>query len=404
MEPAPKPVLQLSDRVERISLSPTGAVLIAAERLRAQGVDVMNFGVGEPDFPTPDHIKQAAVRAIGENRTKYTPTPGIGPLREAVCQWHQREFQTSYHPSEAVITVGGKQALFNALSALINHGDEVLLPAPYWVSYPDMIGYVGAEARIVHTKATDGFRLHAAQVEPLIGPRTRAILVNSPNNPTGAVIPNDEFVRLLELCRSRNIWLITDECYSHFLYDDHKPFSIAAVPGAKENVIVAGSLSKTFSMTGWRLGFALGPKPVIDAMIKLQSQSTSNPTSISQYAALEALTGPMDSVQAMLAEYARRRDAVMEGFSNIPGLFCAKPEGAFYAFPNIEGTARVRALREKHDVADTARIAVDLLEEARVAVVAGEAFGAPGHIRISYAASLDRVKDGIELMGKFLNA
>lgn len=404
MEPAMKAVLQLSDSVERISLSPTGAVLIAAERLRAQGIDVMNFGVGEPDFPTPEPIKQAAIRALAENRTKYTPTPGIGPLREAVCQWHKREFGTDYQSGEAVITVGGKQALFNALCALVNHGDEVLLPAPYWVSYPDMIAYVGAEARIVRTKPTDGFRLRAAEVEPLVGPRTRALIVNSPNNPTGAVIPNDEFAKLVELCRSRSLWLITDECYSHFLYDGHKPFSAAALPGAKENVIVAGSLSKTFSMTGWRIGFALGPKFVIDAMIKLQSQSTSNPTSISQYAALEAVTGSMDSVQSMLAEYARRRDAVMEGLGKIRGVFCPKPEGAFYAFPNIDGTPHVQALREKREVADTARIAVDLLEDARVAVVAGEAFGAPGHIRLSYATSLDRVKEGIERLGRFLAA
>ena len=402
MQPAPKAAPQLADRVERISLSPTGAVLIEAERLKARGIDVVNFGVGEPDFPTPDHIKQAAVRALEQNFTKYTPTPGIGPLREALCQWHRREFGSAYEMTESVVTVGGKQALFNALGALVNEGEEVLVPAPYWVSYPDMIRYVGAEPRFVETDPSDGFRLRAAQVEPLINPKTRVLLVNSPNNPTGAVVPNDEFERLIELCRRRNIWLLSDECYSHFLYGEHKPFSVAGLADAKSHVIIAGSCSKTFSMTGWRIGFALGPKPIIDAMIKLQSQSTSNPTSISQHAALAALTGPMDSVRKMLEEYGRRRAVVLEGLAATAGVTCAAPEGAFYAFPNVENTPRVRSLREKKEPADTARIAVDLLNEARVATVAGEAFGAPGYLRISYATAIDRVREGVDRMRKFL--
>jgi aspartate aminotransferase len=404
MQPVSKVVPQLADRVERISLSPTGAVLIEAERMRARGIDVVNFGVGEPDFPTPEHIKQAAIRALDQNLTKYTATPGIAPLREALCQWHRREFGTAYEPAESVITVGGKQALFNALGSLVNEGEEVLVPAPYWVSYPDMVRYVGAEPRFVETDPADGFRLRAAQVEPLIGPKTRVLLVNSPNNPTGAVVRNEEFARLVDLCRRHDVWLLTDECYSHFLYGEHKPFSAASLPDAKSHVIVAGSLSKTFSMTGWRVGFALGPKPIIDAMIKLQSQSTSNPTSISQYAAVAALSGSMDSVQAMLAQYARRRDAVLEEFAAIPGVTCAPPEGAFYAFPNVENTPRVRGLREKKEPADTARIAVDLLAEAHVGTVAGEAFGAPGYLRISYAADIERVREGIRRMKKFLSS
>jgi aspartate aminotransferase len=404
MQPATQPSIQLADRIERISLSPTGAVLIAAERLRAQGIDVVNFGVGEPDFPTPEHIKQAAVRALEQNFTKYTPTPGIGPLREAVCQWHKREFGTSYELAESVITVGGKQALFNALSVLVNEGDGVIVPAPYWVSYPDMIRFVGGEPRIVHTNPADGFRLRASEVEPLIGPRTRVLLVNSPNNPTGAVVDDEEFGRLLELCRRHNIWLLTDECYSHFLFGGRKPFSVASLPEAKSRVIVAGSFSKTFSMTGWRVGFALGPKAVISAMIKLQSQSTSNPTSISQHAALAAATGPMDSVQAMLGEYERRRGVVLEGLAAIPGVTCAAPEGAFYAFPNVEQTPRVRALRENKEVADTARVVVDLLEQGRVVAVHGEAFGAPGYLRISYAASLERIQEGLARMKTFFSA
>jgi aspartate aminotransferase len=404
MQPATQPTIQLAERAERISLSPTGAVLIAAERLRARGIDVVNFGVGEPDFPTPEHIKQAAVRALEQNFTKYTPTPGISPLREAICQWHRREFGTDYQLPESVITVGGKQALFNALSMLVNHGDEVILPAPYWVSFPDMIRYAGGEARIVHTNAGDGFRLRAAQVEALVTPRTKVLLVNSPNNPTGAVVPDEEFGRMLELCQRHNIWLLTDECYSHLLFGDLKPFSVAALPGAKGNVIVAGSFSKTFAMTGWRVGFALGPKPIIDAMIRLQSQSTTNATSISQYAALAAATGPMDCVQAMRSEYEQRRAVVLEGLAAIPGVVCSPPEGAFYAFLNVEQTPRVRALRARNEVADTARLVVDLLEEGHVAAVHGEAFGAPGYLRISFANSLERIREGLSRMKAFLSA
>jgi len=390
--------------MERISPSATGEVLAEAERLRASGVDVVNFGIGEPDFPTPDHIKQAAVRAIERNLTKYTPVPGIDPLREAVCQWHKREFGTSYQTAESVITVGGKQAIFDALNVLVNEGEEVILPAPYWVSFPDMIRFVGAEPRIVQTAASDGFRLRAAHVEAAIGPRTRMLIVNSPNNPAGSVVPNDEMERILDVCRRRGIWLVTDECYSHFLYGGREPFSVAALAGAKDQVIVVGSCSKTFAMTGWRIGFALGPKAVIDAMIKLQSQTTSNPTSIAQYAALEALTGPMDAVERMLVEYARRRAVAIEELSRIASITCPAPEGAFYVFPNVAGSARGRALREQKGVVDTGQLAAEMLSEVHVAAVAGEAFGAPGHLRISYSIAVDRLREGLGRMRDFLSA
>ncbi len=404
MQSATQPSIQLAERADRISLSPTGAVLIASERLRSRGIDVVNFGVGEPDFPTPDHIKQAAVKALDQNFTKYTPTPGIGPLREAVCQWHRREFGSSYEVAESVVTVGGKQALFNALSVLINHGDEVIVPAPYWVSYPDMIRYVGGVVRLLQTDPADGFRVRTEQVEKLLGPRTRMLLVNSPSNPSGAVVPDEEFGRLLELCRKHNIWLLTDECYSHFLYGGRKPFSVAGLPESKDHVVVAGSLSKTFAMTGWRVGFALAPKPVIAAMIKLQSQSTSNTNSISQHAAVAALTGPMDTVKAMLQEYARRRKVVLELLAAIPGVTCAEPEGAFYVYPNIENTPHLKALKERKQPADTASVVVDMLEQAHVATVHGEAFGTPGYFRISYATSMERIQEGLKRITKFLSA
>jgi aspartate aminotransferase len=326
------------------------------------------------------------------------------PLRKAIAAELSTVHKMEIAPTEVLVSTGAKHSLYNLFMALLDPGDEVLIPAPYWVSYPDMIRFVGGEPRFVPTDPADGFRLRAARVEPLIGPKTRVLLVNSPNNPTGAVVPDEEFARLVDLCRRRDLWLLTDECYSHLLYGGHKPFSAAALPDAKPCVVVAGSLSKTFAMTGWRVGFALAPKEVIGAMIKLQSQSTSNSTSISQYAALAALTGPMDSVESMRREYERRRDVVMECLAAIPGVTCARPEGAFYAFPNVENAPRVRRLAEGNQPADTARLAVDLLAEARVGAVAGEAFGAPGHLRISYAASIERIREGLDRMKRFLSA
>jgi aspartate aminotransferase len=386
--------VQLADRVNRISISPTASVLAAAERYRAQGVDLVDFGPGEPDFPTPEHIKRAAIRALEQNRTKYTPTAGIGPLREAISKWHTREFGSSYTPSECVVSVGGKHALFNALCSLINGGDEVLIPAPYWVSYPDMVKYTGGAPVTIETDPSDGFRLRAEQVMRAITPRTKLLIVNSPSNPSGAVVPPDEFVKIYEVCRSRNIWLMTDECYSHFVYGGEKPFSLASVPGTKPHIIVAGSLSKTFAMTGWRLGYALAPEPLISAMVKTQSQSTSNPTSIAQYAALEALTGPMDSVAAMLAEYTRRRDRIVAGLRAIPGVTCTEPGGAFYVFPSV-------AAHLRNGMTDTTALAGRLLESPHVAVVPGDAFGAPGYIRISYATSMERIEEGLRRLGQF---
>jgi aspartate aminotransferase len=386
--------VQLADRVNRISISPTAAVLAAAERYRAQGADLADFGPGEPDFPTPEHIVRAAIRALHEGRTKYTPTAGIGPLREAICKWHTAQFGSSYTVPECVVTVGGKHAIFNALCSLLGARDEVLIPAPYWVSYPDMVMYTGATPVPVMTDPSDGFRLRAEQVARAITPRTKLLIVNSPSNPSGAVVPADEFARIYEVCRAKNVWLLTDECYSHFIYGSEKPFSIASLPGTKPNIIVAGSLSKTFSMTGWRVGYALAPDQLISAMIKLQSQSTSNPTSIAQYAALEALTGPMDTVAAMLAEYSRRRDRIVSGLRAIPGVTCVEPGGAFYAFPSV-------AEHLRNGIADSTELAKQLLERQHLVVVPGDAFGTPGYLRISYATSIDRIEEGLRRLEKF---
>jgi aspartate aminotransferase len=367
-----------------------------AEKLKAKGVDVVDFGPGEPDFPTPEHIKQAAIEALRQNRTKYTPTAGIAPLREAVCQWHARELGSSYEPAECVINVGGKHAIFNAVSALIQEGDEVVIPAPYWVSFPDIVKLAGGEPVFAPTKASEGFRSSAAQIEQAITPRTRMVIINSPNNPTGAVISPAEFERIYDVCRRREIWLMTDECYSHFTYGDAKPYSIASVAGSKPHVIVIGSLSKTFAMTGWRLGYTLAPKPLIDAINKLQSQSTSNPTSIAQYAALAALTGPMDSVPLMLAEYAKRRTRILNGLRAIAGVTCPEPSGAFYAFPDVSA-------RFGGGVSNSTALARQLLERQHVAVVPGDAFGAPGCLRFSYATSIERIDEGLRRLEAFFS-
>lgn len=398
MEPATgrkmEEAFHLADRVNRISVSQTMVVLQEAERLKAQGVDVADFGPGEPDFPTPEHIKRGAIKALEENRTKYTSVSGIAPLRQAICDWHAAQLGSSYQPAECVVNTGGKHAIFNAVCSLVNSGDEVVIGAPYWVSYPDIIKYAGGKPVIAPTRAEDEFILRAAEVEKAITPRTRMVFVNSPNNPTGAVIPPAEFAKILDVCKRRHIWLLSDECYSHFTYGDAKPFSIASLPGSKEHVIIAGSFSKTFAMTGWRMGYVLAPKPLIDAVAKLQSQSTSNPNSITQYAALEAMRGSMDTVATMLAEYARRRESILAGLRAIPGISCATPHGAFYVFPNVSAHFNER-------MPDDVAVAKQLLEREHVAVVPGEPFGAPGHIRISYATSMERIQEGLQRMRRF---
>ena len=392
--------MQLTDRINRIQVSPTAAVIAEADRLKSRGVDVADFGPGEPDFPTPDHIKKAAIAAIESNKTKYTATPGIMPLREAICAWHKRELGSNYEPKECVVNVGGKHAIFNAVSVLIQQGDEVLIPAPYWVSFPDIVKYAGGTPVYVPSTPEDGFAVKADAVEKAITPKTRLLILNSPSNPAGGVVPPDEFERILAICKKHNVWLMGDECYSHFVYAPHKPYSIASAKDSKANVIIIGSVSKTFAMTGWRIGYTLAPEALVQASNKLQSQSTSNPTSIAQYAALAAMTGPMDAVPPMLAEYEKRRKRIVEGLRKIPGVTCEWPGGAFYAFPNIssflkngdQGPALAKSCTE---------ISKQLLDQAQVAVVPGEAFGAPGYLRLSYATSIERIDEGLRRLEKF---
>ena len=366
-----------------------------AERLRAQGVDVVDFGAGEPDFPTPDHIKRAAFRAIERNFTKYTPAAGTTELRQAVCDRHNQDFGTDYQPSECIITVGGKHLVFNLTQALVDPGDEVVIPVPYWVTYQDVVNYAGGKCVFAETDEEKGFALTASTIEPHLTSRTKMVIVNSPCNPSGAVMDLGEFEKLYKLTSARGIYLMTDECYSHFLYDS-EPFSVAALPGAKESVLVAGTLSKTYAMTGWRVGYGLVPAPIVTAMTKLQSHSTSNPCSISQKAAVEALSSPQDFVADMLADYRRRRDFVVKRLREIPGVKCEEPRGAFYAFPNVSAVLGKNGLRTSLELTER------LLAEARVAVVPGEAFGVDRHIRISYAASMQNLKRGLDRIHQFI--
>jgi aspartate aminotransferase len=385
----------IAERISLISVSSTMKVSAEAERLRAEGIDVVDFGAGEPDFPTPDNIKKAAIRAIDQNFTKYTAAGGIMELKKAVCERHAQEFGTSYQPSECLITVGGKHLIFNVTQAMINPGDEVVIPAPYWVTYQDVVNYAGGKCVFVETDEQKGFALTAAMVESRLTPRTKMVLINSPSNPSGAVVDREEFERIFKMTSARGIYLLTDECYSHFLYDS-KPFSIASMPGAKETVLVAGTLSKTYAMTGWRVGYGLMPAPIVGAMTKLQSHSTSNPTSISQKAAVEALRGPQDSVATMLAEYRKRRDFVIQRLRAIPGVTCSEPRGAFYAYPNIG------VVLGKNGIHDTLQFASKLLSDGRVAVVPGEAFGTDRHVRISYATSMKELERGLDRIHQFI--
>jgi len=387
--------LDLAERISRISESSTMKVAADADRLRREGIDVVDFGAGEPDFPTPDNIKRAAIAAIDSNFTKYTPTGGTAELKQAICERHRVDYGTNYAPAECMVTVGGKHAIFNLMQALIAEGDEVVIPVPYWVTYKDVVNYAGGKCVFVETDEAGGFQVTADAIARHITPQTKLLIINSPNNPSGSVLSRREFEKIYALVVDRGIQLMTDECYCRFLYEG-EPFSIAAIPGAKEHVVVAGSLSKTYSMTGWRIGFALAPKPLIDGMMKLQSHTTSNATSVSQKAAIEALRGPQDSIPVMLAEYRKRRDYVVQRLRAIPGVRIAEPKGAFYAYPNISVAFR-------KGISSALQFSERLLAGAHVAVVPGEAFGTNEHVRISYATSMTELERGLDRIERFIS-
>jgi aspartate aminotransferase len=389
--------LKLTERINRIEPSATMAVVAEADKLRQQGIDVVDFGAGEPHFATPQHIKDAAIAAIQANFTKYTAVPGTAELRDAIVQRHAQDFSSNYRREEAIASTGGKHALFNAIQVLVDHGDEVILPVPYWVSFKDIVRYAGGNCVLLESDENQGFRVTAEMIERLVTPRTKLIILNSPSNPSGAVMSPQDMTDLMRLAHERGIWVISDECYVYLNYTG-KVFSVGALRDFREHMVIVGSLSKTYAMTGWRLGYALAPAPVVSAMQKLQSQSTSNPTSIVQKAAVAALTGSQECVAAMRAEYIQLRDHVVNGLRSIPGVRCTMPEGAFYAYPNISAYFGRGGVKSASDLAGK------LLREAHVATVPGEGFGTRDHIRVSYATSVKELDRGLERMQKFLGA
>ena len=388
----------VSKRAQRTSFSSTAAVVLAADRLRAQGVQVIDLGVGEPDFPTPEHIKAAAKQAIDENFTKYPAAAGIRPLREAVCRYINGNFGSDYAVEQCCIVLGGKQGIFNAVVSLVDPGDEVLLEKPCWVSFPEMVHFAEGEVVWLETEPTD-FHLTAAQVRAAITPKSKLLIVNSPSNPTGRVIDPLEFRRIVETAAEHGLWVISDECYLQFVYAPARVNSAAALPAElRERVLIAGSLSKTYAMTGWRLGFTLGPQAWINEVIKIQSQSATHAASISQKAAIVALDSPQDAVHDMLAEYARRADWLIPALNDIPGIECSRPEGAFYAFPNVRGLMAHRGFATSKQVAE------ELLHKYGVVVTDGAAFGAEGYLRLSYAASLPIIQEAVARLRQMAEA
>ena len=383
-------VKQFSDRVNRIEISATMAVVAEAAKLKAGGADLVEFGAGEPHFATPQHIKDAAIAAIQQNCTRYTAVAGIPELRAAIVKRHATDFGSNYKPEEAIVSTGGKLALFNAIQVLVDHGDEVILPVPYWVSFKDIIEYAGGRCVYVETDEADGFQLTAEMIERRVTPRTRAIIVNSPNNPSGAVLAPQEFTAILRMAHQRGIYVIADECYVYLNFTGS--FSAGSIIEAREHMVIVGSLSKTYAMTGWRLGYALAPAPITSAFTKLQSQNTSSTAHMIQKAAVAALTGPQDCVAEMKAGYIQLRDQILGELATIPGITCTRPEGAFYVYPNVS------AYFGRNGINSAAEVSRRLLHEAHVVTVPGEAFGTRDHIRLSYATSAAEISKGLKWM------
>ena len=389
--------VKLTERINRIEPSATMAVVAEADKLRQQGIDVVDFGAGEPHFSTPQHIKDAAIAAIQANFSKYTAVGGTAELREAIVHRHAADFGSDYRREESIASVGGKHALFNAIQVLVDHGDEVILPVPYWVSFKDIVRYAGGNCVLLETDEQDGFRVTAEMIERLVTPRTKLIILNSPSNPSGAVMSPEDLTSVVRLAAQRGIWIISDECYVYLNYAG-KNFSVGSLREYRDRMVVVGSLSKTYTMTGWRLGYALAPAQIVGAMQKLQSQSTSNPTSIIQKAAVAALNGPQQCVESMRLEYIQLRDHVVKGLRAISGVKCTLPEGAFYAYPNISAFLGRGSIKTASDLAG------NLLRQGHVATVPGEGFGTREHIRVSYATSIAELDRGLERMRSFLTA
>lgn len=392
----------LADRLKTLAPSPTLAMQAKARAMRAQGINVISFGAGEPDFDTPRRITDAAVRAMERGQTKYTEVGGVPELRAAVCHKFKRDNGLDYSPDEVTVSCGAKHTLFNIVMALVNPGDEVLIPSPYWVSYPEQVRLLGGVPVAVPTPESTGFDLDPAELCRAVTPRTKVIILDSPGNPTGAVFSRQALGDVATLAVERDLWVVSDECYEALTYEG-RHVSIASLgPEIKARTIVVNTCSKAYAMTGWRIGYAAGPKAVIKAMTDVQSQVTSNPTSIAQWAAVEALSGPQDEVAKMAGEFDRRRRVIIEGLNTIPGVRCVMPKGAFYAFPNVSGLFGKRA--KSGVLRGSADVCRFLLDEARIATVAGMDFGSDAHIRLSYATGLDTIKEGLARMDAAVRA
>ncbi len=364
-----------------------------AGKLRAEGIDVVNFSAGEPDFDTPEHIKAAAVEALRKGMTKYTDVKGIEPLREAICEKYRREHDLAYRKEDVLVSCGAKHSLYNVLQAVVNPGDEVVIPAPYWVSYSDMALLAGGVPKLIPSNEASGFRIKPEQLQAALTPRTRVFLLNSPCNPTGATYSRDELLGIVGVLEKHNCLILADDIYEKIVYDGFQVHNIVTLcPNLRERTIIVNGVSKTYAMTGWRIGYALGPSDLIAAAGKIQSQSTSNPTSIAQAAALEAIRGKQDEVTVMAREFQKRRDVIVDKLNAIDGITCRKPEGAFYVFPNIGRLLGKTGLGKK--LSSPCDLADYLLEEAKVAGVPGEDFGSNEHIRFSYATSLQDIEKG----------
>jgi len=395
------PTPRFNRHVAAIKESITLAVTAKASQMMAAGIDVVSMSAGEPDFDTPQHIKDAAIKAIQEGFTKYTPVAGIPELRKAVVEKFRKENGLSYAPNEVLVSVGGKHSCCLAVNALVDEGDEVLIPAPYWVSYPDMVVLVGGTPVIMETTSKTGLKITPGQLKKAITPKTKMLILNSPSNPSGVVYTGDEIKALAQVLLGTELYILSDEIYEHLIYEGEHHSIAALEPKLKDQTIVANGVAKAYAMTGWRIGYAAGPKAIIGEMSKIQSQQTSNATSIAQKAAVAALTGPQDHLVAWKAEYDKRRQYIVGRLNRMPGVQCPTPAGAFYVFPDV--SAYYGKTHDGRKIADSVALTDYLLEEFKVATVPGSGFGSPGHIRLSYATSMaqiekamDRIEEGLK--------
>jgi aspartate aminotransferase len=389
----------LSRRARALKPSPTLAINAKEKALRAQGLDIAGFGAGEPDFDTPQHIKEAAIDAINKGYTKYTPVAGIEPLKDAIIEKFKQDNGLMYKREEVIVSCGGKHGLFNLFQALFQEGDEVIVLTPYWVSYPPMVELAGAKPVIVDTREEDNYQVTGDLLKKFITSKTKGIILNYPSNPVGSVYTVENLTQIGKLAIEHNLYIISDEMYEKLVYDGYKHTSIASIDSAfRERTIISHGVSKTYSMTGWRIGYTVGQKEIISAMSNIQSQSTSNPTSISQYAALAALTGPQDCIAMMVEEFQKRRDYLVAELTSIPGVSCYNPRGAFYVFPNFNALMG-KKYRGKA-IGTSAALTEILLEEFHTAVVPGAEFGKEGYLRLSFATSMEVIKKGVERIKK----